>query len=74
MRHILAVLTLGATLALTAPAAFAYGDKVDYPGPGLGQNVAVTDIQPQAKNSFVAAGSVETNHYWIEMRGQNIGR
>jgi hypothetical protein len=74
MRHILAVLTLGAALAASAPAAFAYGDNVDYPGAGLRQNVTATDIQPQVTDSFVVAGSVETTPYWIELRDQNMGR
>ncbi len=33
MRHVLAVLVLGMTVAFTASAALAYGDKVDYPAP-----------------------------------------
>jgi len=74
MRHILAVLTLGAALATTAPAAFAYGDNVDYPGVGLKQTVTATDIQPQVTDSFVVAGSVKTTPYWIELRDQNMGR
>jgi hypothetical protein len=74
MRHILAVLTLGAVLATAAPAAFAYGDNVEYPGVGLSQNVTVTDIQPQVTDSFVVAGSVESAPYWVELRDQNMGR
>jgi hypothetical protein len=74
MRHILAVLTLGVVLATAVPAAFAYGDNVEYPGVGLSQNAAVTGIQPQVTDSFVVAGSVETTPYWVELRDQNMGR
>lgn len=45
MRHILAVLTVAATLALNATAALAFGDKVEYPGPGLPTSVMVTDTR-----------------------------
>ncbi len=74
MRHILAVLTLGATLALSATAAFAYGDSVDYTGPGLLQNPTAMNTQPKASDSFAMAGSVDTNQYWIRMRVENIVR
>lgn len=74
MRHILAVLTLGAALATAAPAAFAYGDNVDYPGAGLQQSATVTEIRPQVTDSFVVAGSVDATPYWIELRDQNMGR
>ncbi len=74
MRYILAVLTLGATLALSATAAFAWGDGLEYPGPGLRQTVTAMDIPPQTSDSLVMAGSVDINQYWIRMRFENIVR
>ena len=74
MRHILAVLTLGATLALSATAAFAYGDGLEYAGPGLRQTVTAVDIQTPASDSLVMAGSVDTSQYWIRLRYENFVR
>jgi hypothetical protein len=77
MRHILGVLTLGAALALSAPAAFAYGDNVDYPGPGLRQNVTVADTQSQVSSetgsaeSTVGAGPSAPQPWWVEFHDQN---
>jgi hypothetical protein len=72
MRHILAVLTLGASLALSVPAAFAYGDNVDYAGPGLRQNVTATDTQGQQDQvtsqpyPMAPAGPAPVTHYWLQ--------
>ena len=72
MRHILAGLALAATLALNATAAFAFGDKVEYPGPGLPQNVMAAPSSLQMSGSVAAAGSVDSTRYWITLRDQNF--
>ena len=72
MRHILAGLALAATLALSATAACAFGDKVEYPGPGLPQSVMAAIPLSQVSNSFAAAGSVDSTRYWITLRDQNF--
>jgi hypothetical protein len=75
VRHILAVLILGATVALNATAAFAWGDGLEYPGPGLRQTtVTAMDIQPRPSDSLVMAGSADNDEYWITLRYQNIVR
>lgn len=72
MRHILAGLALAATVALSATAAFAFGDKVEYPGPGLPQSVMAATPPPQISNSFAPAGSVDSTRYWITLRDENF--
>jgi hypothetical protein len=73
MRHILAVLTLGATLALGTSAAFAYGDKVDYVGP---QNQATPAVVAPAstQDSGVIAGPAMSQPWWTETHYDNFGR
>jgi hypothetical protein len=53
VRHILAGLALAPTVALSATAALAFGDKVEYPGPGLSQSV-IAAIPPSHVNNSVA--------------------
>jgi hypothetical protein len=72
VRHILAGLALAATLALSTTAALAYGDKVEYPGAGLPQNVMAATAPSQVSNSVAAAGAVASPWYWITFRDQNF--
>jgi hypothetical protein len=80
VRHILSVLILGATVALGATAAFAYGDGLEYPGPGIRQTVTTMDTQPRRSDSGVMAGSVqpvdssESSEYWTTFHFENIVR
>ncbi len=56
MRQVLAALVLGMTVASSASAAMAYGDKLDYPG-RPGEQVSVTTEAPaQAADSVEVAG------------------
>ncbi len=74
MRHILAVLTVAATVALSATAAFASGDGVDYPGPGFPNNTIVPGAPSQGSTSFAVSGPAGSNMSWAFMRAENWGR
>ncbi len=76
MRHILVALIVGAALGLSASAALAYGDNVDYPGVGLHQDQIAPGIvfQSQPASPSVAAGEQGTKLWLQEMRDQNIVR
>jgi len=61
MRQVLAALVLGMTVASSASAAMAYGDKLDYPG-RPGEQVSVTTEAPaQAANTVEVAGPSPTD-------------
>ncbi len=73
MRQILVALTLGATLALGAPAAFAYGDRVDYVGP-LNPATPAVVAPASTQNSGVIAGPAMSQPWWTETHYDNFGR
>lgn len=76
MRHILAALIVGTTLAFSASAALAYGDRLDYPGVGLPQDRTAPSVisQSESQGPSVAAGEQGTKLWIHEMRDQNIVR
>lgn len=74
MKHILGVLTVAATLALSATAAFAAGDGVDYPGAGRPTSTIIPSEPSVGSPSFVAAGLIDSRPFWTILHVENWGR
>lgn len=72
MKHILALVTVAAALALSATAAFAAGDWVDYAGPGRPSSTIIPTDPSMGSASIAVAGSIGTNPYWA-FRYENWG-
>jgi hypothetical protein len=71
VKHIFAVLTAAAALALSATAAFAAGDGVDYPGPGRPSSMTIPS-NPLEATSFEAVGSISPGPFWAFLRSENL--
>lgn len=75
MRQLLAVAFLGATLAFSASAAFAYGDTVDYVPPYLrtqSEPVASRAVTlRESRGSVVAGGGVTATSVYRQLREEN---
>jgi hypothetical protein len=79
MRYMLALVTLGAALAVSAPAALACGDKVDCsiplrPAQAVGPIHMVVHQPPAPAASVTPTGPTVPTPWWIEMRDQNRTR
>ena len=74
MRHILVALIVGAALGLSASAALAYVDNLDYRGVGLQQDQIAPAVvfQSEPASLSVAAGEQGAKLWLQEMRDQNI--
>jgi hypothetical protein len=75
MRYVAVLVTLGAALAVSAPAAFACGDKVDCTIPFRSAQTAgpVRVVAQQAHADAVQmVGPTAPKPWWVEMRDQNF--